>query len=214
MLAKILTRMADANAVAGGNSVWLGLRWYPLLLLMYSGGIAALAADNFQALAVLLTTSIGSKATGHESAEVIVNAVDGILEVDRAGMFKHLPGYERNFVPRSEYLFKALQPELDDLLFLGSSYERLFDRFEVFLAVVYADIVYQGTQYLWGPPGRFGWKGLRGSSDPYADLIREAAERGAAWGPLRVGLFGASPERFEKITSEYREKLLKSLPWF
>jgi hypothetical protein len=214
MLTKILTRMADANPMAGGTTVWLGLRWYPLLLLMYSGGVAALAADNFQTLAVLLNTKVGSRGTGRESPELIVSVVEGMLEVDRAEMFKRLPGYERNYVPRSEYLFKALQPELEDLLFLGSSYETLFDKFEVFFALAYADIAYQQTKHVWGPPGRFGWKGRRGGSDPYADLIRDAAERAGTWGPLRAGMFGASPERFEKIASEYRDKLLKALPWF
>ena len=57
-------------------------------------------------------------------------------------------------MPRSEYLYKALQPTLEDLLMLGRRYETLFDRFEVLLALEYADV--SGTR--WAPPGRYAWK--------------------------------------------------------
>jgi hypothetical protein len=44
--------------------------------------------------------------------------------------FKALPGHERQFVPRSEFLHKEIQPLLDDMIFLGSAYDDLFDRSE------------------------------------------------------------------------------------
>ena len=63
-------------------------------------------------------------------------------------VFKLLPGHDRHFVPRSEHLRTRQQPLLEDLLFLGRMYDRHFDRFEIFLALTYAD----ATEGDWGPP--------------------------------------------------------------
>lgn len=215
MLARIISRLVDSTEQRSGKVIWLGLRWYPIMLLQYSGGIAALTANNYASLATLLTTKTGTRSTGHESQAAVVATVEAILEVERSDIFKRLPGHERQFTPRSEYLFTALQPELEDLLFLGNSYEELFDRFEVFYALVYADMTQRDLGRIWGPPGRFGWKGIRGhSGDPYQSLLDEANQRGSSWPPLAAGLFGGSLERFNEIATSYREKLLKALPWY
>ena len=65
---------------------------------------------------------------------------DASLELERTKAFSQLPGHKRHYVPCSEYLFKLLQPMLDDILFLGRDYEQYFDRFEVLLALVHADL--------------------------------------------------------------------------
>lgn len=198
----------------GGHVVWLGLRWYPVQLLMYSGGIAALEARNYDNLATVLTTKVGATHSGNHTEEVIVPAVRGILKVKRAHMFKTLPGHERHYVPGSEYVFKVLQPVLEDLLFLGNSYEILFDKFEVFFALAYADSIFEKRRRIWGPPGRFGWKyGSRGrESDPFTAIVIEADRMKNDWPPLKSGLFRSSYERFKEIAGGY-EKLLKELDW-
>src|SRR5437667_8371549 len=100
---------------------------------MYAGGIAALAARNYDALAVILQSRVrAERHSGGDTVPVILPVIDGINECVDA--FKLLPGYQRNFVPKSEYLFKRLQPPLEDQLFLGLSYESLFDRFDILLA--------------------------------------------------------------------------------
>ena len=104
---------------------------------------------------------------------VIVPAVDGMLDVKRSECFKSLPGHERHYAPESEYIFKAVQPSLEDVLALGGSYERLFDTFEVLLALVYADTDDASTGRLWGPIGRFGWKyssRFPGVNNPFSQL--------------------------------------------
>lgn len=215
VLERIISRMTDGNEMTGGKVVWLGLRWYPLLLLMYCGGIAALSAHNYTSLATIFNTRLGDHISGKGTQEAIAATVSEILEVDRNEMFKRLPGYERNYVPRSEYLFKAIQPAIEDLLFLGRSYEELFDRFEIFYALTYADIEDQKGHHLWGPPGRFGWKASRGrSGSPYTALVEEATLAGDTWPPLRSGFFGGSIERFKQVAEKYDTGLLSKLPWF
>ena len=124
--------------------------------------------------------------------------------------FKSLPGREKNFAARSEHLFSALQPELEDLLFLGRGYEDLFDAFEVLVALVYADL----TDGDWGPIGRFGWKQRRSyGKSPFDKLVEEAKQAGQDWGPLRAGFFRGSSERFLQVAEKFKE-LLKHLHWF
>ena len=67
----------------------------------------------------MLTTKMGSALTSDESQEVILQVGHALSEIERAGVFKLLPDHAKHYVPRSEYLFKRLQPLLDDLLFLG-----------------------------------------------------------------------------------------------
>lgn len=144
--------------------------------------------------------------------ELIVPVVDGLLELDRSDVWKLVPGHERNYTPYSEYMFKAIQPVLEDVLFLGASYENLFDRYEIFRALMYADLENSG----WGPVGRFGWKykGRMTRTNPYAELRAEAALRKDNWPPLRAGLFRGSYARFEEVAKNFETNLLSKLPWF
>jgi hypothetical protein len=114
------------------------------------------------------------------------------------------------YVPRSEHLFKTLQPELEDLLLLGRSYEALFDEFEILVALTYRDL--EGGD--WGPLGRFGWKQRRSHGDsPFDRVVKDAEREGESWGPLRAGLFGGSYVQFSTGAQKFRA-LFKHVPFF
>ena len=210
LLERIIARLADGTQPQSGKTAWLGLRWYPLMLLLYSGGVAALSVVNYATLFTLFATRLCGSNTGQESQPAVVSTIDGILEVDRLDVFKTLPGFERYYVPRSEYLFKTLQPELEDLLFLGNGYEDLFDRFEIFYALTYLDWQSEKS-YVWAPPGRFGWKG-RHNHGPYEEIIKEAKQHGDKWGPISAGLFARSIERFNTLSTSFYDQVLTKLP--
>lgn len=215
IMEKILARFGEANAMVAGKVVWIGLRWYPIHLLLYSGGIAALAAENYENLATILKTKI-VKDHGGASVEIILESVDGISDVLNSNIFKKLPGHERNYVPLSEYMLKVLQPPFEDLLFLGRQYEALFDKFEVFYALIYADLNYDNsTGHVWGPLGRFAWKYNSRARDtnPFSEILTEAFRMKEQWPPLLNGFFQGSYERFRLIAESY-EKKLKNLNWW
>jgi uncharacterized caspase-like protein len=204
-------RLSDgADSDADGLTVWLGLRWYPTTLLLYSVGIAALAGDQYEMLAAVLSVSTGARRSGGAMTSLVGSTVRGMLDVDRANGFKRIPGHERQYVPRSEYLFKVLQPPLEDLLFLGRGYEQLFDRFEVLLSLAYLDV----ADGKWTPVGRFGYKVARGyGQDPLTELIAEANRDGDEWDPLRAGMFHRSSSRFLKLVGDLKE-LVQRGPWY
>jgi uncharacterized caspase-like protein len=205
-----IRRLCGRLSSVGGTVVWIHLRWYPALLLLYSGGIASIASENYSNLYSLFHAPIKDpdrSTTTPFSLIVVTNQMGDLIDT-----FKVLPGHERNFVSRSEYLFKFLQPNLDDLFFLGPDYESHFDRFEVLLALEYAHMETNGT---WGPVGRFGWK-LRHSveTSPFHILLKEAAQQGANWSVLKAGFFGGSLDRFNEVAKNFTDNVIAHVHWF
>ena len=208
VLEKILGRFAEGDKGSSGTSVWLRLGWYPTLYLMYCAGIGALSAGNYSTLARILSISVHAEPYEYSDLKPLtVVAIDQLADI--AQCFKLLPGHGRLYVPRSEHLRTRQQPLLEDLLFLGRSYDRHFDRFEILLALTYADL----TDGSWGPPGRFSWKHREPGSSPYTELIDEAKRMGEDWPPTRAGLFRGSSQRFQEVAEEYVRRMRAS-SWY
>ena len=184
--------------------------------MLYSGGIAALAGDSYDNLAALLLQQVAKRATVDATEAYVLAVGREAIELQRTKVFEQIPGHEHHYVSRSEYLHRLVQPRLDDLLYLGTSYERLFDRFEILLALVHVDQDQQNEEIgrAWGPIGRFGWKyhSMRRERSPLLDIKAEAEQLGERWGPLHAGLFRGSLERFLKIWAAY-EDLIAGLHW-
>ncbi|HJT32557.1 MAG TPA: caspase family protein [Pirellulales bacterium] len=216
ILANLFARLSDHNVgPKNGLNLWLGLRWYPISFLLYTGGIASISAGNYEALSVMHGMRIqGDPYDKRGPVELIIPVVEGLLDVQRTDIWKRLPGQERHYTPHSEYMFKAVQPVLEDVLFLGASYERMFDRYEVLRALIYADLD-GDDEHTWAPIGRFGWKyaGRRSKNDPFAELCAEAAARKDDWPPLAAGLFQSSFERFLKVATRFEQHTLQRLGW-
>ena len=182
VLRNVIARLADSIDVRGGTTLWLRMRWYPVMLLMYYGGIAAVAADNYRSLSSLLMSRLHAPYSGTDFHAAVVHEVEAILELRRLNMFETLPGHERQYVPISEYLYQALQPRTEDLIFLGANYEDAFDRFEILHSLIYSNTAHLNAEGVWGPPGRFWWKHSSSkASSPFEALIREADEEGPDW---------------------------------
>ena len=217
ILSNMFARLADHNSGFGsGLQMWLGLRWYPVSFLLYAGGIAAISAGNYESLAVMHTTKVKCFHHGDlSSVELILPVVNGLLEVQQTDIWKRVPGHERHYTPYSEHMFKVMQPILEDVFFLGESYEELFDRYEVLRALIFADLDARDER-VWGPVGRFGWKRLTGMrrNDPFAELFNEAALRKDRWAPLKAGLFRGSYDRFKDISKRFESDLLNRLEWY
>ncbi|MCL5772674.1 MAG: hypothetical protein M1479_10455 [Actinobacteria bacterium] len=206
ILEKAFSRIAEADKGSSGINFWIHFCWYPIQILMYSAGLAALSVGKYYALKVILTTLIQNSSTERKRLPIIVTVTSNISDIHDA--FKWIPGKEKNYVPRSEHLFEILEPTLEKLLFVGKSYELLFDDFEVYSALVYMEV----TGRDWGPIGRFGWKHDHGDS-PFNRVVEEAKEAKEEWLPLRVGMFNGSLERFLEVSKTLRERLNK-LPWY
>lgn len=213
ILNKAISRATDHIDSLNGIKIWLELRWYPLILQMYSAGVAAVAGHRYDSLAELFLTQIEVPGATKPHMTFAEGASRAVLEFARADVFKRIPGHERFHVPMSEYLFKILQPGLDDALFLGKTYESAFDEFEILFALVCADSRKQDQRDAWGPIGRFGWKHSRSDSSPMKRVIAQGKSEGKSWSPLRAGLFGGNAERFEAVADEYGSVIAR-LNWW
>jgi uncharacterized caspase-like protein len=210
ILEKIVSRMTDHIEQKSGLSVRLALRWYPLLLIIYFGGISAVAAGKYKNLRTLLEAKVRSHRSSSEIKSLISILAEALSKTHEA--FKMLPGHERHYTPQSEYLFKFLQPLLDDLLFLGKDYEIHFDRFEVLFALVCKDNLRDETGVNWLLDGRFAYK-YHWTVNPFGQVLEEVEDLKGDWLPIQAGMFKGSYDRFRLVASEFEEQYLKKLNW-
>jgi hypothetical protein len=203
----MIKRLTDNNSSDSGLTILLEMRWYPICLIQYVAGISAIAGSRYDNLLAILNTPVDCRLDSRKPKNVIVPMVDALIRLH--DLFKIFPGHERNLVPKSEYLFKLLQPKIEQELYLGNGYEPVFDRFEMFLALVYADV----ADREWAPMGRFGWKTMQAGERIYEDLLKEAEREGCSWPPLKAGLFNSSFERFKHIWERIL-KLMQKVNWF
>lgn len=212
-LSKLISRSSDRLLESqGGLTIWLSLRWYPMLLLLYSAGISAIESKNYRSLYCIFYTQIGSSEYTKEENYFVQRVSNGILELTRADIFKKIPGHERHYTPISEYLFKLMQPALDDLLFLGKGYESVFDEFEILYGLVVADLRKQNDGSIWGPIGRFGWKHRGRDNSTYKKMLSDAEKLKDKWGPIEAGMFGGSYDRFSEVAEEF-STIIHKLNW-
>jgi len=210
IIKNIVARITEQIQRKNGNAALMELRWYPSILLIYSGGISSIASGNYDNLLSLFNTRIISYEGIDE--EVILQLGSVITKFEQMKIFKKLPDHERYYVARSEYTLKILQPIFDDLLFLGKSYERLFDYFEIFLALVHADYYEREGRRAWGPVGRFGWKERRDGI--LKKFFEEANLKKNEWPPIKAGFFNSSFDRFKEIFDKYYNDIVSALNWF
>jgi len=213
MINKILARISDNLKPQGGLTVYVNLRWYPLCLLLYSAGIASIVYKNYSSLSCIFNTRV--KSLNNIYGTVPISICIGRAKAELIDAFKTLPGHEKKYyVPGSEYLYKLLQPDLDDLFFLGNDYEQYFDRLEIFLALAYADFKYKPEGRMWGPLGRFAWKyRKRRRENTFIEILEEAERQKGDWPPIKANLFSGSYERFIKIAKKFQEEMLNNLKW-
>jgi hypothetical protein len=213
-LGKVLSRLSEAERPLAGSTLWLSLAAYPVIALMYAGGISALAADRYDMLRACLLTPVRWERSQREaSAPIIVPIVSEVMSIFNA--FKALPEMRNKYVPRSEHQIQALQPVIEDQLFLGQTYEELFDQFEVMLALVHGDVNGGTISPFWGPPGRFAYKERSPISGqkPFTAFVSSVKDQGQAWPGFKAGFFGGSISRFNEVAEGYF-KLIASLQWF
>ena len=210
-LDKIFTRMAQSAKPRANLHIWNLLHWYPLSLLTYSSGIAALSARNYSFLRPTILTPVASAHDEAARVSLVVRLADEMTQL--TDVFKMLPGLSQKYAPHSEHMLEAVRSTVDGLLYLGDSYEAAFDEFEIISALSYCDLAQRSDGRFWARAGRFAWKRRFSGGGPYGALIVSATSQGQEWPLLRQGLFRSSSERFAEVAQGYSESL-NGLNWF
>ncbi len=198
-----LERIANTNEPKAGVSylpIWKNLSLYPALVLLYAGGIAALASGHYNTFAGLL---IQPQVRELERSKPPTLALHASAVIDKEVAEKLLGRGER-YTPLSDYLYKILREPLRDFLPQEDRYTRCFDRFEYLLALVCSDLYEKQLRQFWGPIGSFGWR-----REIIDEIASESSQAGKDWLPLKAGLFDGLATRFKVVQAAFHEQLAK-----
>ncbi len=229
ILTRFVERLVAATPARGGMVVLLDLRYLPLVLTEYVAALASILQENFGALRATLVDArvrdegarvpLASRGypwrpfTQLPAAAQLLAARDTGQELlaDQVEAITSGRSSQR-YTPVSDFLLNVLRPTFIDEVSDETEYEELFDRAELFIGVISADLRIQGAEsgtYLDGPyGGRATWRERYHSPGQRTEAMvySEFAKQGAEWAPLRAGLFGGSTSRatiaFESYGSE------------
>lgn len=190
----LLERIGRRGTEGSGLVVWLKLRKYPVLILLYSAGIAAVAARRFGTLKAISEVQI-SDDHGRDAA---AKKVFPLAIIDR-DLARSLPGLENHRTPISDRLFEVLREPLRHVQPDDMDYEASFDRYEYLYSLIHVHLC-DGDRF-GNVMGRFEWR-----DDVLTDIKQEAVQAGSNWGPLRAGLFDGSIERFAEVQKRFENR--------
>lgn len=204
--AKALERVANLPADKGEGTIEPNAGYYSGLLLLYAGGISAVAKDKYETLATLLA---GSKVRFHRRRQPLAFAVHPWNVIERAHV-RLLPELTSHYAPLNERLHAILRDPLRQILPDDGAYTACFDRFEYLLGLAHVAVRRKVDPYEsspgWGPIGLFAWRGgAQGRRGPsFEDEVSaELASFGEEWPPLRAGTFQASLAELKEIKRVY-----------
>jgi hypothetical protein len=189
LLLRSFKRIADQHGPEAGLVIWLKLRRYPALVLMYGMGLGALANSNYRFLKALFDHKIRTDSYKPERYTAAALHPQGVLPRDDQQL---LPEREREYTPLSNHLFEVLREPLREYLPDDTAYDSTFDWFEYLLGLTHCDqqVTRQGLEeekakepkfYIRGPVGRFCWK------EAEENVIRAAEVREGEIVPDNVG---------------------------
>ena len=213
----VRTIAATVDELQLGNSYLAAMREYPVHVVVYAAAVGALSRKNYGALRAANIDPFVRSRGGRESvihhlapyrylhpfelaATLLANESEGKeIPDDKVQDWSSRGGLR--FTPISDALHALIRPILHDLVPDDTDYTELFDEVEVLLGVLAEDsyLYVKDTQNVYltgGWFGRFTWREQYASTAPvHRRMEAELKSAGAAWAPLKAGLFGGSYER-------------------
>lgn len=153
LILKIMSRIMPRDR-------YIDLLYYPLYLMYYVVIISGIEAKNYKVLEDVLQLDICTtidRGTYYNESNLLINTCDRVMNLmdDFKTFFP-----ENNYkYPLSEYLYKDLQPLIDDFLYVGDEYPELFISTEILISCFYAMKNYsEDEKQVWGPLGRYTYQ--------------------------------------------------------
>ena len=146
---RAIRQMYQVREVAG-NNVWLGLRNYPALLLVYGLGFGVVASGRLDFLAYLFDITVDRRLRNRDQTTVLTG-----LDVDVWGLDwgRLLPEKERHYTPFNDRVHDLLRENRDQLLISDEQYSRHFDKLEILMAL--NGVRHQNESWPWHRIGSF-----------------------------------------------------------
>jgi len=201
LLSRAVQRLLQVPHLTG-TAIQL-LQRYPVLLFVYSVGIAAIQAENYEVLAELMLKPVVWQRDVNMNRPAIEWLVPGnILKKNL------LPApHQHNHASGSSYLHAVIRPLLVDTIPDDDHYVWQFDLFDGLLALVYRDLI--GGR--WSPFGVYAWRwAIRRAEHPLQRFLGTPAVDDL----LETGFFLGSRERLDEIMAEQEEWLQQARQTF
>lgn len=196
---ELLDRLLNLPESAFGYPAWVALREWPAVLVLYAGGLAAVASGHDELLQTLLTRPLRRSLGPPQPLDRLLTDPAGPMGTR---LFGRLPGLEHHPAAASEYLFWRLAEPLERYCPDEQRYRRVFDRFEYLSALIQADRQ-AGRCYL----GRLCRRPDRARQA--ATLGIEIAQAGSGWPLLAGGGFGGDLARLVAVKRHVDRQLLR-----
>lgn len=185
-----------------GTSIYLDLQRYPALILFYTLGVSAMAAENYDLLKKLFEIQIDREhGESQDATEVLLPYTFPVS----ADAWKTLEAHKRNRFPISEYLCDFIRGSLNEIEPDEKMLEMYFDRFELLASLSYGYLQGQkGGRTGWFPAGRYTWRFDRGgSAKDLISFLDEAEKMKDKWPPFQAGMFGGKYENYKTVKEAF-----------
>lgn len=172
-----------------GLTVMLNLQLYPAMLVLYTGGVAAMAAGNASNLKALLSTTYQEQ---HRESDLLVERANGWLLDGNQG--NAVLGLERRKTPLSDHVHDVITENFPQTLVVKDNFALEYDRWDVLLCMTVAHNRLKQESGQWAPVGRFAWRSETNGKTGLDIIFEEIETHQKEWPPLTAGLFNASLE--------------------
>ena len=197
-----LDRLGTFDSIGGTHyEGWRRLRYYPALITLYAGGLAALAAGRYDTLWSLLGTPTALDPQVSRRCKLIFLAHTAILEEQLARAIRP------NTIPAAVLPLRirdlmSSSRQLSELIGNPDQFVSLFARFDYLLGMVHTDLAIQEDFYAWGPRGILPYLDTA-AIQAYQEVDAEITSQQEEWGPLKAGMFGGLLGRLNSSKEEH-----------
>lgn len=193
--------------------VWIDLRKYPALLVIYAAGIASVEAENYSILHEICARPINlPSSSGKEIPTPAIVNTENVFQTHFARQYL-VTDINPKF-PLSHYLYLFFAPSPEAIESHESEYALLFDNFEYLWSLLFLDSqIRMGRSDGWFLPASFSWRRQSYRGPWLRDQAYKCRElRNVDWPPLKQGLFGSSIDRLIDVLAveeqQYRRAAL------
>lgn len=155
MLKKIIYRVFPTGTFSG-QTIAISLLYIPTLILIYGIIITSLESEKYDIIKEIVNMEDNKIDSSHyyrDSDLLLTNLFNRINDIS-SSFGKLFPDQNYRY-PMNEYLYKYLQPIIDDILYIGNEYSDKYINTEILISIAYAIKNYNGKDYVWGPIGRY-----------------------------------------------------------
>lgn len=185
-------RALAVNTFSSGTSydVWSYLHYYPVTLVTYAAGLAALLRGRLDLIRKLVAETKAE--TSFREPEPIATVVGSERALRMAQHLHDRPGQPPRKTPGSDYLYAYLRQVLADVFGRDIPWEEHFDNWEILLCLLSMEI---DENSYWA--GRFAWRGshIHGVNPLLTNLEQTVRKQRDSHPYLVAGMFEGKPDK-------------------